>query len=400
MIHWFEVENFTSFVAPTRIDFTPGKVVDDYSVATSPSGIRLSKLVGVFGPNAAGKTNLIRALSRTADFISESFNWPESTLLPFKPHFFGKDKPARVALQFELPADEGSATPVVYRYEIEANEQQVVRERLRVRTSQLFSRVFERELSGKTYKITGLGSRFRDVPERISFVSWLARHEMPEARRIASYFKRYQTNEFGVAGRVPLLVGMWAAIDAYRHDPRLHRDMLEVLRRWDLGVADVRYVSTRVAGNEQETWEAIVTHRRGEKSAELPMVVESSGTVGLFAQLSVLLQVLREGGVCVMDEIESDLHPDMVEMLLDLFIDPETNPKQAQLIFTTHADWVMNLLNRWTTVLVEKRECASTAWRLCDMQGIQSRDNHAAKYRSGAYGAVPRDLREDCEATW
>lgn len=400
MIHWFEVENLTSFRAPVRIDFTPGKVVDDYSVTVAQSGARLNKLVGVFGPNAAGKTNLIRALSRTADFISESFNWKEGALLPFKPHFFSEGSPARVALQFEVPAAEGGDAPIVYRYEVEADEHRVYRESLRVKTSQLFSRVFDRKRSNHGYSIAGLGSRFKDVPERISFIAWLGRHEVAEARRIASYFKKYQTNEFGMVGRIPLIVGMWAAIEAYRQDTALHADMLEVLRRWDLGVSDVNYVLTRVPGTDQETWEAHVTHQKGDLKAKLPMTLESSGTVGLFVQLSALLQVLREGGVGIMDEIESDLHPAMLEMLIDLFISPESNPKGAQLVFTTHADWTMNLLNRWNTVLVEKRDCDSTAWRLADMQGVQTRDNHAAKYRAGAYGAVPRDLKEDCESAW
>jgi hypothetical protein len=64
--------------------------------------------------------------------------------------------------------------------------------------------------------------------------------------------------------------------------------------------------------------------------------------------------VLDHGGVAVIDELEADLHPHMVSAVLNLFVMPDTNPKDAQLIFTSHADWLMNLLSKPQIVLVEK----------------------------------------------
>jgi putative AbiEii toxin of type IV toxin-antitoxin system len=397
MIHWFEVENYSSFLDAVRIDFAPGKVVDDNAVAVSPAGVRTSKLMGFFGPNAAGKTNLIRAVYRLAEFASLSFGWPESRLLAFKPHFFNPEQPARVALEFEVPVSP-DAEPAIYRYEVEASEERVVSEVLRVKTSHLFSRVFERRIGSSGYEITGLGARHRDVPERVSFIAWLARHEIPEAKRLVRYFKSYQSNDSDMVGRVPLVFGLWSAIEAYRNDQLAHAKMVAMLQKWDFGLSDVEYVKRRFVSDEvsgeQEMWMAEVVHRRGDKVARLPILAESSGTAGLFTQLSRILPVLMAGGVAIVDELESDLHPKMVEVLLDLFLNPESNPHNAQMVFSTHADWVMNALNKWSTVLVEKRECNSTAWRLADMQGVQSRDNHPARYRAGAYGAIPRELDE------
>lgn len=400
MIHWFEVENYTSFRETVRIDFAPGKVADDNTVAESPAGVRLSKLMGFFGPNAAGKTNLIRAVSRLAEFASLSFSWPESRQLAFVPHFFNAEQPARIAMEFEVPANP-DAEPAVYRYEVDASEERVISEVLRVKTSHLFSRVFERRLGESGYEVAGLGARHRDVPERVSFIAWLARHEIPEAKRLVRYFKGYHSNDADMVGRVPLVFGLWNAIDAYRNDRLAHAKMVAILQKWDFGLSDVEYVKRTFvsdeAGGEQEMWMALVVHRRGDQVARLPILSESSGTAGLFTQLSRILPVLMAGGVAVVDELESDLHPKMVEVLLDMFLDPESNPHNAQLVFSTHADWVMNTLNKWSTVLVEKRECNSSAWRLADMQGVQSRDNHQARYRAGAYGAIPRELDEDCQ---
>lgn len=397
MLHWFEVENFTSFRSRVRISFEPGKVVDDYSVFTSAAGERLNKFCAMFGPNAAGKTNLLRAAARVARFIAHSFNWPEDEPLPFSGHFFVEQKPARIALQFEVPDwdEQGkAATSEIFRYEVEAIEQRVLRESLRVKTSHLFSRVFERQWTGEGYTVTGLGERFKkDLPERVSFLAWLNRHEVSLASRLTTYFRNYRSNDIAVIGRLPAFVNAHSAVSDYRRSETLRRRMVSCLRQWDLGIDDVEFASRKFNGpdgKEQEYWEAMVSHRLGEKTAKLPLSAESSGTIGLFAQLSVLLQVLERGGVALIDELEADLHPDMIEIIVELFRSPETNPRNAQLVFTTHADWVMNLLNKWQIVLVEKRDCASEAWRLADMQGVLARENHAARYRAGAYGAVPR----------
>jgi predicted ATPase len=80
----------------------------------------------------------------------------------------------------------------------------------------------------------------------------------------------------------------------------------------------------------------------------------------------------------------------MLEPILDLFANPATNPYGAQLIFTTHAIEVLNLLEKSQVMLVEKDEdCISAAYRLDTVDGIRNDDNFYAKYMAGAYGAVP-----------
>jgi predicted ATPase len=80
----------------------------------------------------------------------------------------------------------------------------------------------------------------------------------------------------------------------------------------------------------------------------------------------------------------------MLEPILDLFANPKTNPYNAQLIFSTHAIEVLNLLEKTQVMLVEKDDdCVSTAYRLDSVEGIRNDDNFYAKYMAGAYGAVP-----------
>ena len=107
--------------------------------------------------------------------------------------------------------------------------------------------------------------------------------------------------------------------------------------------------------------------------------------------LSRLLQTLEVGGLAVIDEFENDLHPHMLEPILDLFANPSTNPHQAQLLFTCHAVEVLNLVHKSQVMLVQKeRGVREFGQRLDAVEGIRNDDNFYAKYMAGAYGAVPR----------
>lgn len=402
MIHWFEVENLFSFAKPTRIDFTAGKKADDHSVAISQSGARLNKLTAVYGANAAGKSNLVFAIARLADFAANSFNWSTQRPLPFRPHFFSKGEPVRLAVQFEVPAQRDHSAEL-YRYELFCGDGKVLGESLAVKRTRQFARVFERIAKDGDDDVAGLGQRYRDVPEKVSFISWLARHEVPEAKRVADYFGRFRSNDVHGLGRFPPLVSLDSAARMFRENALAHARMVQLLCESDIGVSNVEYEAVteiNAEGVERERLDTFGVHRRGDQTARLRFGQESSGTQAMFAHLSRILPVLTDGGVAVVDEIEADLHPALIKKLMDLFRFPETNPHKAQLVFTTHSPAIMDTLNRWSVVLVEKVDGDSTAWRLSDMTGVQGRDNHAARYLAGAYGGVPRDLdvEDDCLA--
>ena len=106
--------------------------------------------------------------------------------------------------------------------------------------------------------------------------------------------------------------------------------------------------------------------------------------------LRTFLPVLMDGGVAVVDEMESDLHPHLIPILLDLFVDRHTNPKRAQLLFTCHHMEILNQLSKEQIVFVEKdRDNISRVRRLCDLKGVRREENFFANYNAGRYEAVP-----------
>jgi predicted ATPase len=95
--------------------------------------------------------------------------------------------------------------------------------------------------------------------------------------------------------------------------------------------------------------------------------------------------------VAVLDEFDVNLHPEMVLALFELFIQPETNPKNAQLLFSTHSHQILSKLDKYQIILTEKNDKGeSESWRLDEMSGVRADDNYYSKYIAGAYGAVPK----------
>ena len=134
-----------------------------------------------------------------------------------------------------------------------------------------------------------------------------------------------------------------------------------------------------------------VRHRVAGAEVDFPMALESSGTKRLFLVLRRFFPVLTDGGVAVIDEMESDMHPHLIPTLLDLFADPELNPKKAQLLFTCHHVEILNRLDKEQIVLVEKdADCVSRAKRLSDIPGVRREENFFSRYNAGHYGAVPQ----------
>ena len=77
-------------------------------------------------------------------------------------------------------------------------------------------------------------------------------------------------------------------------------------------------------------------HRVEGREYQFEMAEESAGTQLFFSLSGPLLDLLERGRLLIVDELDSSLHPLLVQRIVDLFQSPETNPKGAQLVFTTH----------------------------------------------------------------
>ena len=129
---------------------------------------------------------------------------------------------------------------------------------------------------------------------------------------------------------------------------------------------------------------------------------ESSGTNKLFDLSGPIFETLYSGSVLVIDELDAKMHPLISQYIIELFNNPETNPKNAQLIFTTHDTHLLSqkILRRDQIWFTEKDSKEQTdLYSLIDIvlpDGTKPRNdaNYEKNYIAGRYGAIPYILND------
>jgi AAA15 family ATPase/GTPase len=393
MLHSIKIRNFQSFLDEVHIsmELSQHAPKDDRSFVT-PAGKNITKAMAVIGANASGKTALIKSMAFLDWFIKVSFHNKVDAPIPLAPHFSAKDKPSYFEVEFELGGKE-------WRYCLLADEHRVHSESLHCKQSRAFSYVFTRDWDEHAQKYSIKQKQFgllqkeaEKVRENASLIATAAQYEVPLALQIASCFVATNVNLFGRQHFDDMQIIGASAL--YAANEGIRSQMTKLLCGWDLGLSDVRLdeqVHLLESGIEQRIFVPVGLHKVGGVDHALIFKHESSGTQGAYLLLSRILPVLERGGLAVIDELEADLHPHMLNLILDLFFSPKTNPHNAQIIFTCHSVEVLSLLHKSQVILVEKNsECISDAWRLDSVKGVRADDNLYAKYMAGAYGAIPQ----------
>jgi len=396
MLLSYSFSNFQSFRERTEVNLTLNHKVSLTDWMTElPSGERVTKLMAVIGANASGKTTLLKPLSFLGWFITESFqNHPDANI-PLTPHATAHNEES----EFECLLN---CDGKLWRYVLRCTPKRVLHESL-YQKHERFSYVFIRDWDEKT-KTThvkqqnfGLAEQEASkVRQNVSFIAWAAQYDVPLALRM---IKPFVISNINVTGR--LQMGWPAVLSAAEHfstNEKQHDKMVQLLSSWDLGLSGIELTEIKEFSaspsdpppDQNKKWLPFGKHQSLQKEFILPFYLESSGTQSAFVLLSRLLWALEMGGIAVIDELESDIHPHMLEPILGLFADPITNPHQAQLLFTCHSVEVLNLIHKSQVMLVEKdSNCISTAIRMDNVSGIRNDDNLYAKYMAGAYGAIP-----------
>lgn len=404
MIHSFSCKNFYSFGESTEVSFKVNdNAPENNGYFKAPSGVRLSKVETVIGPNASGKTNLLKILPFLKWLIIDSLvkSKPED-LIVVQPFAFGsaKDQPTELSAVFEIDGKE-------YSYSIILNKQKILSEELiltsfakeKKSSKKIFSRSWDEatshyNFSGDNFGVPNLENLLRKNASVIGSVYQInPNHKKIE--EIVKYWQRIETNviEAGWLGDHLLInrLPQWfEALVFYSENDKLKQEAEKLISRFDLGLKGIKF--SKEKEEDRLTIKDIqAVHLFNGEEQSLPVQYESSGTKQLFVLLKSILQALAEGGIAVLDEFDVNLHPEMVMALFDLFVQPETNPKNAQLILSTHNHMILSKLDKYQIVLVEKNQDGiSEAWRLDEVSGIRADENYYSKYIAGAYGAVPK----------
>ena len=172
---------------------------------------------------------------------------------------------------------------------------------------------------------------------------------------------------------------------------------MELLRFADLGIEDAEVIREKLAvpGSATESFSRQrlrLIHRVADQPVPFDLDDESAGTRTWVRLIGPMLYALRYGQILPFDEIDASLHPRLSSRVIELFQDPETNPRGAQLIFTSHDTSLLNHLNRDEVWLTEKgTDGATTLTALAEYGGDKVRRslNIEKAYLQGRFGAVP-----------
>jgi len=309
MIHSFSCKNFYSFGELTIVDFTVNdNAPKNNGYFTTKSGVRLSKVETVIGPNASGKTNLLKVLPFLKWLIVDSFNnKPEDSII-IQPFIFGsaKDQPVELSVVFEVDGK-------VYTYAFSLNNQKILSEELEftsfVKEKKSSKKIFSRVWNSKLEKYEFEGSNFK-LPKgfesllrsNASVVGTAARLNHEESKEVVKFWQQMETNviEAGWIGDHLLpnaTQQLVEALDFYSENEVLKKEAEKLLCRFDLGLEtfDIKKDKTE----NEVTLNARATHSINGQKYNLNLKYESSGTKQLFVLLKSLLLALANGSVAV-----------------------------------------------------------------------------------------------------
>ena len=420
MIIQFSVSNFRCFRGLQTLNLTatgdkslPENCID--KALPGLSGKRWLKGVGIYGANASGKSTVLDALSALR------------RLVLFSAKVTDAKEPVRQIEPFGLSPD-GSAHPtafgvvflaegVRYEYRVAATRERIWHESLRAfpeaREQIWYSRDWVPDESLYVWTPERPSGFRRDTQlegytlPNMLFLSKAVANNRKELQPVYDWFKeRLRFLDLAAHRRISYSFTLNQLQEqAVRAD-----QIVDLLRHADIGVngasavenpPDEERLEKYINDAPEEMRDQLrnrkwlmpeLTHQGvGASTVRMPWATESAGTQRLFALAGPWLDILSQGFVVCVDELETSMHPLMVRELLRLFMCPKTNTKGAQLLFTTHNPLLLDttLIRRDQVWFTDKDdEGAAHLYPLTDYSPRKG-ESLVRGYLAGRYGAVP-----------
>lgn len=411
MIVEFSVKNFRSIYGLQTISFVStnlkssedNKFVDSNNIVSN-SGMKLLKTIGIYGANASGKSNIIKALEFFCEAIYDLPS-PESRLSKLaQPFLYQNDSENTESLFQIVLIIEGKK----YRYGFtikknpEANNNPNISGEI-ITKEWLFGPKNTNQVAYFTR--TNLKVDKASLPgneniapleyEHTLFLTHAASYNKDICAKIRNFIRGFITSEFRVRG------------DFYRfhsirqiEDAELKPRFLDFLRSFGLNYNDIYFEKDGGSiSNNKFPLDKLFLRKTAchdeKKNITLNMQEnESDGTKKLFDIAGLLLHAfnIKVSGLIILDEIDSNFHPSLLIKLISLFNDLEINKSNVQLLFTSHDTNIMNpsLMRRDQFYFAEKEENEGTRlYSLAELKGIRNDADFAKQYLAGFYGGVP-----------
>ena len=367
----------------------------------------------IYGPNAAGKSNLLRAVHFMQSFVLTSQSLQEGQDINVTP-FLLNSKSRTEPSEFEVIFVQDK---VRYQYGFAVNNLRVMNEWLLAypegRPQRWYERKYDQQKGSDTWYF---GSRFSGPRTMIDVWQKATRQNglfLSTAIQLNSEQLKPVFNWFQQKLAVILPVGdmnlQFSIEQCTSEDGK--KQVMEFMNSADISITGIELKKIPFSPDilptnmSQEIKEHLIRdfqskemttvrflHKTDNKDiVSFDISDESGGTQKLFAFAGPLLDVLAKGRILLVDELDTSLHPLMVRFLISLIHNPEVNRSNAQLVFTTHDSSVLDteIFRRDQVWFVEKN--AENATRLYPLTEFSPRKGEALErgYLNGRYGALP-----------
>ncbi len=418
MLLEFTVGNYRSFAEPVVLSMLATKLREtpelDERAIVQAGNLALLRSAAIYGANASGKSNLLRAMMTMRRLVLASATRLQADdLFPVEPFRFNTQTRAQPSHFQIIFLHNGTR----YRYGFEADRHRVLSEWL-YRAEQRERRLFVRE--SQEFAVSA-GFR-REAPLALQrqtrsnalFLSVLAQFNSETAIGLLGWFRSHFRGILGLDDQSY----MPFTLQRLEEDSSFRQRVATMMRFADMGILDlsiqtisldhpdvpeaVRQMAIRLADREQsvdqqpmikrvETAHALFDGQQQVDQTFLPLDAESDGTRKFLALLGPMLDALEHGRVLVIDELEARLHPLLVREVVRWFNDSATNPHNAQLIFVTHDAGLLGecLLRRDQIWFTQKNRYGAT--ELYSLAEMKERNDalYLKQYLAGRYGGIP-----------
>ena len=410
MLIEFSVKNFLSFKEKTTFSMEAGIGNENEENIIKINNERVLKTTAIYGANASGKTNLVKAFSSAILMIRKSNNRQVGEkLLEMEPFAFDEEtkiKPCEFEFVFY-------ASGIKYIYGFVADKEKVYEEYLYQYLTAKPTRIFERTNCNDYKFLQSDEGKLNTIREKnLDNKLFLSTATTWNYEKTKEPYLWFASNIDTYTG------GMFLtdyALEEYNkaQNEELKKFTLKLLNKADIDIKDFIVeieekevdnnllmllknlnMPTNLMPQKQKDVKIRMIHKfkSNGKEYELNINSESSGTQILFSFAPILKDVFENGKILVIDEIERSLHPNLVEMIISFFNDSETNKGNAQLIFNTHDTNLLSLelFRRDQIWFAEKKleEGATELYPLDDFS-VRKTENIQKGYLNGRYGAIP-----------
>jgi AAA15 family ATPase/GTPase len=343
----------------------------------------------IYGPNASGKSNVIKALFDFKSFVKNSTDKKPNEFIELFNPFKLNDVSLKKASFFSIDL---LIENVLYVYSVEVFRNEVFKESLFSYPKGLKVKVFERNRQ-EFIKGNGYEGIFESIKQRTNENQLFLGKAALENVDIAKDFYQNFSN---------IIVLTTDKLHSDQFNEVFSKIMFENLDVWggilNLSKSLIQKIDTQVVDFEEKEGRIKTFHLNNLKEKiEFNLEDESSGTQRFMAFVPLILNALIDGHVLILDEFERSLHPEIAQYILSLFNDPEVNKNGAQFIFATHDTTLLspeNNLRRDQINLVEKNSKGETElYTVSDIKGIRE-GNFEKWYIEGRFGAVPNISKE------